>query len=118
VSDAEIIVDETEVVIEVGDSDAVIEVQQQDVTIEDSLSGPQGPPGPSGPPGDGSDANYVHSQTTPDDVWVISHNLGKFPAVDVVDSASTVVIGEVHYEDENSITVSFVAPFAGKAFLN
>lgn len=112
-SDAEIIVDETEVVIEVEDTDAVIEVQQQDVVIEDSRSGPQGPPGPPG-----SDTTYVHTQTTPSATWVITHGLDKFPAVDVVDSASNVVIGEIHYNNSNTVTITFIAAFSGKAFLN
>lgn len=115
-SDAEIIVDETEVVIEVGETDAVVEVQEQDVVIEDARSGPQGIPGPQGPAG--SDTTYVHTQTTPSATWVIPHGLDKFPAVDVVDSASNVVIGEIHYNNANTVTITFIAAFAGQAFLN
>lgn len=118
-SDAEIIVDETEAVIEIDETDAVIEVEQQDVVIEDARSGPQGPQGPPGPQGPaGSDTTYVHTQTTPSATWVIAHGLDKFPAVDVVDSASNVVIGEIRYNNSNTVTITFVSAFAGKAFLN
>ena len=118
-SDAEIIVEETEAVIEIAETDAVIEVEQQDVVIEDTRSGPQGATGPQGPVGPaGSDTTYVHTQTAPSDTWVIPHGLDKFPAVDVVDSGSNVVVGEIHYNNSNTVTITFIAPFSGKAFLN
>ena len=66
----------------------------------------------------GGDKHYVHRQNVPDDTWTIQHNLGKYPAVSVVDSAGTVVYGEVQYLDLNSLTVSFSGGFSGKAYLN
>jgi hypothetical protein len=44
--------------------------------------------------------------------------LACFPSVEVVDSAGTLVIGDISYIDNNSLTVSFVAAFGGKAYLN
>jgi hypothetical protein len=35
-----------------------------------------------------------------------------------VDSAEQVVIGEITYNSANQVTVTFVSPFSGKAFLN
>lgn len=62
---------------------------------------------------------YTHNQILPSSVWEISHNLGKFPAVTVVDSAGTVVIGEITYNNSSSITIDFTgAIFSGKAYLN
>ena len=50
--------------------------------------------------------------------WVITHNLGHFPSVSVVDSAGTVVVGEINYIDQNTIIASFSGAFSGKAYLN
>lgn len=65
-----------------------------------------------------SDLNYVHTQGVASAEWNITHNLQKFPAVTVVDSAGTVVVGEVTYLDQNSLKVTFSAEFSGKAYCN
>jgi hypothetical protein len=51
-------------------------------------------------------------------VWTVTHNLGKNPSVAVVDSAGTVVIGQVDYDTINQITLTFKAAFSGKAYFN
>lgn len=66
----------------------------------------------------GGDKNYVHTQSAPSDVWTASHNLGKKPAVVVVDSADEVVYGEIQYIDDNTVTLTFVGPFSGRAYFN
>lgn len=50
--------------------------------------------------------------------WTITHNLGKFPAVTVVDLDNNVVIGDVDYLSTNIIQITFSIPFNGCAFLN
>lgn len=50
--------------------------------------------------------------------WVITHNLGKFPNVSLVDADGNVFAGEVLYVDENTITVSFTRPVSGTAYIN
>jgi len=65
-----------------------------------------------------NDKNYVHTQNVAQTVWEITHNLGKYPSVIVVDSGNNVVIGEINYVDLNLITLSFNATFSGKAFFN
>jgi hypothetical protein len=62
--------------------------------------------------------SYTHSQDSPSDKWVIQHNLNKYPSVAIVDSAGSIVFGEVKYDSPNQLTISFVAPFCGKAHLN
>jgi hypothetical protein len=52
------------------------------------------------------------------DLWTITHNLGSYPSVTVVDSGNTVVIGEVDYTNANILTITFSAAFSGCAFLN
>ena len=59
-----------------------------------------------------------YSQITPASVWTITHNLNRHPAVTVVDSAGTVVEGDVSYASRNQIVLSFAVPFAGNAYLS
>ena len=67
---------------------------------------------------DGSDLNFIYTQNTPSATWNITHDLGKFPSVSVVDSADTQVYGDVVYINDNSLTVTFIGAFSGKAYLN
>jgi hypothetical protein len=68
--------------------------------------------------GGSADKNVLHNQGTPSASWVINHNLNKYPAVQVFDSAGTMVIGDVVYDDLNNVTITFSAAFSGKATLN
>ena len=62
---------------------------------------------------------YVHHQNIPEAVWNITHDLcGKYPAVTVVDSAGSVVVGDVKYGDMYKVTVTFSSAFSGIAYLN
>jgi head-tail adaptor len=76
--------------------------------------GPQGPPGPTG----AAAQTFTFDQNTPAAAWTIVHNLGRFPAVTVVDSSEREVEGDVAYIDSNRLTVTFSAPFSGVAYLN
>ena len=60
---------------------------------------------------------YVHTQSVASATWNVVHELGGRPSVTVVDTAGTVVIGQVSYNSNTSITISFSAPFAGYAYL-
>ena len=64
------------------------------------------------------DANFVFTQSIPSATWNITHNLGKFCSVTVVDTSNEIVIGDVTYANDNSLTITFSAPFSGKAYLN
>ncbi|GEM_PF-581163 len=61
---------------------------------------------------------YVYTQGEAADTWTINHGLDKYPSVTVVDSANTVVIGHITYNDRNQLTVRFNGTFKGKAYLN
>ena len=65
-----------------------------------------------------SDKTFVHDQAIPSDIWTITHNLGKFPSVSVVDTQKTIYWGNVEYINSNQLKVTFSAAFAGQAFLN
>lgn len=65
----------------------------------------------------GNSRRHVHAQGVVSDQWVITHTLGGKPSVTIVDSADTVVIGEVTYNSNSQVTVNFSAPFSGYAYL-
>jgi hypothetical protein len=65
-----------------------------------------------------SDKNYVHIQGSASDVWLVDHNLDKFPSVTIIDSANNTVVGEVKHISANQTRISFTASFSGKAFFN
>lgn len=64
------------------------------------------------------DKNFVFTQSSASATWTINHTLNKFPAVEVVDSANDIVIGNVTYNSTTQITITFTAAFSGKAYLN
>lgn len=78
--------------------------------------GPQGPAGEQGEPG--IDAHYTHAQGVAATVWNVAHNLGKYPAVSVIDSGGSEVIGSVDHDSVNALTLTFSAAFSGIAVCN
>ena len=69
-------------------------------------------------PSDATDKTFEFTQGVPSTTWNIQHNLNKFPSITVIDTADTVVTGEYTYIDNNNVTLTFSAGFAGKAYLN
>ena len=61
---------------------------------------------------------FIFSQVQPATVWNVQHNLNNFPSITVIDNAGTVVSGQYTYIDNNNVTLTFSAGFAGKAYLN
>ena len=89
-------------------------------------AGAQGPAGPKGDTGDQgpqglpglAGASYAHLQAIPAATWTINHGLGRFPSVTVVDSAGSVVVGNIEYVSSNTVVLYFSAAFGGSAYLN
>ena len=100
------------------DKRVAIEVVEQEVVISEAVVGLPGPPGPAGPPGDGSDKHYEHTQSVPSAEWTITHNLGKKPAVSVIDSGGNEWQTAVQHVSVNECVLRFSSPFSGVAFLN
>ena len=61
---------------------------------------------------------FEFDQAIPAATWDITHNLGKFPSITVIDTGNTVVNGEYNYTNSNRVLLTFSAAFAGKAYLN
>lgn len=59
---------------------------------------------------------YVQGVTS--DVWVINHNMNKYPAVSVMDNAGTEYEGDIKHTDNNNLTITFSTAFSGFADLN
>ena len=68
--------------------------------------------------GESVDKTFIYTQSSASSVWNITHNLNKYPSVSVVDTANTVVYGDVNYVNANELTITFTNTFSGKAFLN
>lgn len=66
----------------------------------------------------GDDKNFIYTKDTPDTIWDITHNLDKYPSVTIVDSAGSVVMGDITYVSKNNLKVTFSAAFGGTAYLN
>ena len=66
------------------------------------------------------DKNFVSNQLnfSAGSAQTITHNLGKFPSVTVVDSNGKQVIGEVQHTSVNALTVTFQNAFAAKVYVN
>ena len=62
---------------------------------------------------------FVFTQGIASSVWDITHNMGKNPSVEVVDTQETSILGfQIEYINNNRLIITFLVPFAGKAFLN
>lgn len=65
----------------------------------------------------GNTRRHVHSQPVAVETWLITHSLGGKPSITIVDTADTVVIGEVTYISDSQIRVEFTSAFSGFAYL-
>ena len=61
---------------------------------------------------------YIYTQLASSTIWNITHNLDKRPSVTIVDSAGSLVVGDVNYIDDSSLTIKFTSSFSGSAYLN
>lgn len=68
--------------------------------------------------GGGSDKNYIYEQTEAKNTWIITHNLGKYPCVNLIDDNNIKIMGEIKYISENEIIARFNKEYTGKAILN
>jgi hypothetical protein len=61
---------------------------------------------------------YVHIQEVSSAVWNITHGLGFTPNITVVDTAGTVVEGSYNYPNSDTVVLSFIGAFSGRAYLS
>ncbi len=65
-----------------------------------------------------SDKNYVHIQTAASALWSVTHNLGKYCSVTVVDSGGNIIVGNVEYVNTNKLLIRFSSAVSGRAYCN
>lgn len=80
--------------------------------------GPQGVQGVQGTSGLEKIVAYTHIQGAASNTWYVTHNLGFYPNITVVDSGGTIYEGEIDYVSNNAVTLTFSAAFSGKAYLS
>jgi hypothetical protein len=68
--------------------------------------------------GAGGGDSYVHNQGVVASTWTITHNLGYYPNVTVIDSALSTVEGDVTQISTNVLRLQFSAAFTGTAYLS
>jgi predicted nuclease with TOPRIM domain len=71
----------------------------------------------------GADSRFVYLDHVliESDVWVVNHNLGKYPSVTVVttiDGVDVEIHAAVHHHSQNQLEILFGVPTKGKAYLN
>ena len=65
----------------------------------------------------GGDKNYLHSQSVASSTWTVTHNLGKYPAVQLeVDNGNG--YADITHNSTNQLTINFSADYTGKAHCN
>lgn len=61
---------------------------------------------------------FEFRQIQPLAIWTITHNLGFFPSVELLNSSRSEVDGDVIHVNRNSLRVEFTSPISGYARLN
>jgi len=61
---------------------------------------------------------YVHIQENASTTWSVTHGLGFVPNITVVDTAGTVVEGSYNYPNSNTVVLTFIGAFSGRAYLS
>jgi hypothetical protein len=73
--------------------------------------------GPQGPAGIAGGTYYLHTQASPATTWTINHNLGFRPTVELLDSGSQEIDGEISHPTINQTVVTLNPATAGLARL-
>jgi len=91
------------------------------IVLTETATGPQGPAGSTGATGatgaTGPNTTVVHDQSSASATWTITHNQGRYPTVDIIDSAGNHVIGDIRHNSTNQLVATFDNAFAGKAVI-
>jgi len=107
----------SQITVDVQPNVVEVDVTETVVTVEPAYAGPQGPPGPQGPAGAPGGARYTHTQAVAAATWIINHNLGYHPLIEVFDTDGNLVEAAVTQGSLNTVTVEHSTPIAGRAEL-
>ena len=90
-----------------GDNSTTVVTVPITNTVTATTVGPQGPAG----------VGYLHQQTSSSTTWVINHNLGFRPAVELFDSGSQEIDGDVAHPSVNQAIITLSPATTGTARL-
>lgn len=74
--------------------------------------------GPAGPAGEGAGSRYTHVQDSAASVWTVAHNLGRYPAITVLDHLGAEICPDVRHLDLTTARITHSVPLAGRAICN
>jgi len=74
--------------------------------------------GNTGPVSTGGASNFAFAQLMPSAAWSITHDLGGFPSVILVDPLGNLMIAGIRYVDRNQVIATFSEPMSGAAYLS
>jgi hypothetical protein len=100
--------------------DPQIDWQPVDIALLPGVPGQRGPTGPAGPQGAKGDSGGFFTFAPQDSlqVWNITHNLGYNPGVRVVNQFGTEFMGDIVYNNSNSLTITFSQAVYATAYLS
>lgn len=67
--------------------------------------------------GGGPVARYTHTQSSPAATWTVTHNLGAYVQVVVVNNANEILYADVTYLSPNSLKVDFGSATVGSVYV-
>lgn len=100
------------------DVNGITLVVQQDDPAPIQFIGEQGPPGPVGPvgpTGPQGGANYIHTQLSVALTWIVNHNLGFRPNIEITTLGGAMINAEILHISDNQVHLIFVTATAGQA---
>ncbi len=62
--------------------------------------------------------SYVFVQPTPASIWIIEHDLNKYPNVSIEDSTGDDIMGQISYINLNKVQLTFIVSISGTAYLS
>lgn len=60
---------------------------------------------------------FIFTQLAPSLVWEVKHDMNKYPAYVVIESSGEQIVGDLKYQDLDTLILTFSAPISGKAYL-
>jgi len=64
------------------------------------------------------DISYVHTQSVPETLWIVNHNLNTKCSVQVVDEDKNEIIAQIDWIDNNTVNITLNIPFTGYVYCN
>lgn len=63
-------------------------------------------------------STFTHIQSAPSAIWIVDHNLKRYPSAVPTDSMGNVIYGEIRYINNNRIQITFTTPISGLVQVN